>query len=62
MPLINLMDERIRTPGYVRIDETSLQVLKSEDASKSGDPGCAESTTVDVGSRGGFTWTTIDLV
>ena len=29
-PLMNLMDERARASGYVRIDETPLQVLKSE--------------------------------
>ncbi|MGB5103431.1 MAG: IS66 family transposase [Steroidobacteraceae bacterium] len=28
-PLLNLMDERIRGSGYVRIDETPVQVLKS---------------------------------
>jgi transposase len=32
-PLLNLMDERIRGSGYVRIDETPVQVLKSERAS-----------------------------
>lgn len=31
-PLLNLMDERLRSSGYIRIDETSVQVLKSEDA------------------------------
>lgn len=30
MPLLNLMDERMRASGYVRIDETPVQVLKSE--------------------------------
>jgi transposase len=29
-PLLNLMDERARASGYVRIDETPLQVLKSD--------------------------------
>ena len=29
-PLMNLMDERARAYGYVRIDESPLQVLKSE--------------------------------
>jgi transposase len=29
-PLINLMDERMRSSGYVRIDETPMQVLKSD--------------------------------
>lgn len=29
-PLLNLMDERVRSSGYVRIDETPLQVLKSD--------------------------------
>lgn len=29
VPLINLMDERLRASGYIRIDETPLQVLKS---------------------------------
>lgn len=32
-PLLNLIDERIRESGYVRIDETPLQVLKSAGAS-----------------------------
>lgn len=31
-PLINLMDERLRGSGYIRIDETPVQVLKSEKA------------------------------
>jgi transposase len=31
-PLINLMDERLRESGYVRMDETPVQVLKSEQA------------------------------
>ena len=29
-PLMNLMDERARSSGYVRIDETPMQVLKSD--------------------------------
>lgn len=29
-PLINLMDERVRASGYIRIDETPMQVLKGE--------------------------------
>lgn len=29
-PLLNLMDERLRSCGYIRIDETPVQVLKSE--------------------------------
>ena len=29
-PLLNLMDERLRASGYIRIDETPIQVLKSE--------------------------------
>ncbi len=29
-PLINLMDELLRASGYIRIDETPVQVLKSE--------------------------------
>jgi transposase len=29
-PLVNLMDERLRACGYIRIDETPVQVLKSE--------------------------------
>jgi transposase len=29
-PLLNLMDERLRASGYIRIDETPVQVLKSE--------------------------------
>ena len=35
-PLINLMDERLRGSGYIRIDETPVQVLKSEKAATSG--------------------------
>jgi transposase len=35
VPLMNLMDERLRASGYIRIDETSMQVLHSDDASKS---------------------------
>ena len=31
-PLLNLMDERVRSSGYVRIDETRVQVLKSDKA------------------------------
>ena len=31
-PLVNLMDERLRESGYVRIDETPVQVLKSDKA------------------------------
>lgn len=31
-PLINLLDERLRASGYVRIDETRVQVLKSDKA------------------------------
>jgi transposase len=31
-PLMNLLDERLRTAGYVRIDETRVQVLKSDKA------------------------------
>ena len=31
-PLLNLMDERLRGSGYVRIDETRVQVLKSDKA------------------------------
>lgn len=31
-PLLNLMDERLRASGYIRIDETPLQVLNSEKA------------------------------
>lgn len=33
VPLLNLMDERMRASGYVRIDETPLQVLKSDASS-----------------------------
>jgi len=29
-PLLNLMDERVRSSGYVRIDETRVQVLNSD--------------------------------
>ena len=31
-PLMNLMDERLRSSGYVRIDETRVQVLNSDKA------------------------------
>jgi transposase len=31
-PLLNLMDERLRASGYVRIDETRVQVLNSDKA------------------------------
>ena len=31
-PLLNLMDERLRCSGYVRIDETRVQVLNSDKA------------------------------
>jgi transposase len=31
-PLLNLMDERLRSSGYVRIDETRAQVLNSDKA------------------------------
>jgi transposase len=34
-PLMNLMDEQARASGYVRIDESPLQVLKSEKAATS---------------------------
>ena len=34
-PLINLMDERLRESGYIRMDETPVQVLKSEKAATS---------------------------
>jgi transposase len=34
-PLINLMDERLRDSGYIRMDETPVQVLKSEKAATS---------------------------
>lgn len=30
IPLMNLMDERLRASGYIRIDETSMQVLNSD--------------------------------
>jgi hypothetical protein len=29
-PLINLMDERLRESGYIRMEEIPVQVLKSE--------------------------------
>jgi transposase len=29
-PLVNLMDERLRASGYIRIDETPLQVINSD--------------------------------
>jgi transposase len=35
-PLINLMDERLRSSGYIRIDETPVQVIHSEKAASSG--------------------------
>src|ERR1700676_1477396 len=35
-PLINLMDERLRDSGYIRIDETPVQVINSEKAASSG--------------------------
>ena len=35
-PLMNLMDERLRACGYIRIDETPVQVLKSEKSANSG--------------------------
>jgi hypothetical protein len=31
-PLLNLMDERLRESGYIRMDETPVQVLKSDKA------------------------------
>jgi len=31
-PLLNLMDERLRSSGYIRIDETRVQVLNSDKA------------------------------
>jgi transposase len=34
-PLINLMDERLRASGYIRIDETPIQVINSEKAATS---------------------------
>jgi transposase len=34
-PLINLMDERLRGSGYIRIDETPVQVINSEKAASS---------------------------
>lgn len=34
-PLVNLMDERLRACGYIRIDETPVQVLNSEKAATS---------------------------
>jgi transposase len=34
-PLVNLMDERLRASGYIRMDETPLQVLKSEKSPQS---------------------------
>ena len=34
-PLINLMDERVRASGYIRIDETPVQVINSEKAASS---------------------------
>ena len=34
-PLINLMDERLLESGYIRMDETPVQVLKSEKAATS---------------------------
>jgi transposase len=34
-PLINLMDERLRGSGYIRIDETPVQVIHSEKSARS---------------------------
>ena len=34
-PLINLMDERLRGSGYIRIDETPVQVINSDKAATS---------------------------
>lgn len=34
-PLINLMDERLRSSGYIRMDETPLQVINSDQADRS---------------------------
>jgi transposase len=34
-PLVNLIDERLRASGYIRIDETPVQVLNSEKAANS---------------------------
>jgi transposase len=34
-PLVNLMDERLRASGYIRIDETPVQVLNSEKSANS---------------------------
>lgn len=34
-PLINLMDERLRSSGYIRMDETPIQVINSEQSSGS---------------------------
>ena len=34
-PLINLMDERLRASGYIRIDETPVQVINSEKSASS---------------------------
>src|ERR1700688_1654237 len=34
-PLINLMDERLRASGYIRIDETPVQVIHSEKSASS---------------------------
>jgi len=34
-PLVNLMDERLRNSGYIRIDETPVQVLTSEKSASS---------------------------
>ena len=34
-PLINLMDERVRASGYIRIDETPVQVIHSAKAASS---------------------------
>lgn len=35
-PLVNLMDERLRASGYIRIDETPVQVLNSAKPANSG--------------------------
>src|SRR6202035_3345554 len=34
-PLINLMDDRLRSSGYIRIDETPVQVIHSEKSASS---------------------------
>jgi len=49
-PLINLMDERLRSSGYIRIDETPVQVLKAIDRPRR-NTGCGCGSLVHPGSE-----------